>query len=95
MLQLLVGGGGWDEKTVSVSSGQSTDYTCTGDRGVDDGNDIGELSLEHGIEVGGGSKRGETVAAGQVCFFVSIKMRSRVGELGEDTDIGRVFELTT
>lgn len=53
MLEFLIGSGGGDEQTVSVSSGESTDYTCTSDGGVDDRDDIGEFSLEDGIEVGG------------------------------------------
>lgn len=52
MLQFLVGGGGWDEETVSVSSGEPTDYTGSGDGGVYDRDDIGEFSLEDGVKVG-------------------------------------------
>jgi len=62
MLQFLVGGGGWDEETVSVSSGQTAYYTRTGDGGVDDGDDIGELGLEDGVEVGRRCERSEAVA---------------------------------
>ena len=41
MLKFLVGRGGWYKESVSVSSGQTTDYTGSTDRGVDDRDDIG------------------------------------------------------
>lgn len=71
MLQFLVGGGRWDQKTLSVSSGQATDDVGTSDGSVDDWDDVLELGLEDGVEVLGGADGNQTVG---------------VGEGGENTD---------
>lgn len=71
MLQLLVGGGCWDQKTLSVSSGQATNDVGTSDGGVDNWDNVLELSLEDGVEVLGGADGDQAVG---------------VGESGEDTD---------
>ena len=71
MLQLLVGGGCWDQKTLSVSSGQATDDVGTSDGGVDNWDDVLELGLEDGVEVFGGADGNQAVG---------------VGEGGENTD---------
>jgi hypothetical protein len=79
---------------VSIASGQSSDYTCPGDRGVDDGDDIGELGLEDGVKIGGRCERCQAVAR----WSGTTRMRGpesdvRVGEFGKNADIGRVFKL--
>ena len=71
MLQLLVGGGCWDQKTLSVSSGQAADDVGTSDGGVDNWDDVLELGLEDGVEVLGGADGNQAVG---------------VGEGGENTD---------
>jgi hypothetical protein len=42
----LIGGGAGYEKTVTVTGGQTTDDSGSGDSGVDDRDDILELGLE-------------------------------------------------
>lgn len=71
MLQFLVGGGCWHQKTLSVSSGQATDDVGTSDGGVDDRDDVLKLGLEDGVEVLGGADGNQAVG---------------VGEGGENTD---------
>jgi hypothetical protein len=46
VLEFLIGCGGWDEETVTISCGESTNYSCTSNGGVDDGNNVGELGFE-------------------------------------------------
>ena len=65
MLQLLVGGGCWDQKTLSVSSGQATDDMSTSDGGVDNWDDVLELGLEDGVEVFGGADGNQAVGVGE------------------------------
>lgn len=71
MLELLVGGGGWDEETLAVSGGQTTDDVGSCDRGVANWDHVLELGLEDGVEVLGSADGDESVG---------------VGEGGEDTD---------
>lgn len=65
---------------MSVTGGETTDDSGATDGGVDDGHDIGELGFKDRVEVCRRSESCETVG---------------VGELGEDTNVGRVFKLST
>lgn len=80
MLQFLVGGGAGDEETMSVAGGETTDDSSAADGGVDDGHDVGELGFKDRVKVCRRCESCETVG---------------VGELGEDTNVCRVFELGT
>lgn len=46
MLQFLVGGRAGDEKTMSVTGGETTNNSGATDGGVNDGHDIGELGFK-------------------------------------------------
>lgn len=62
MGELLIGRGGGDEETVSVTRGETADDTSAGDGGVHYGDDVGQLGFEDGVEVRGGGEGGEAVA---------------------------------
>jgi len=49
MLQLLVGGGCWDEEAVSVAGCEAPDYAGAGDGGVADGDYVLEFGLEDAV----------------------------------------------
>lgn len=98
MLQFLVGGGAGDEETMSVTSSETTDDSSAADGGVDDGHDIGELGFKDRVKVCRRSESCETVALNRVSLVsrsVTNSFNVRVGELGEDTNVCRVFELGT
>ena len=80
MLKFLVGGGGGYEQTVSVANGEAADETSAGNRAVDDRDDIRELGLKGGVEVGTAADSDKAVG---------------VGETSKDADLGRVFKLAT
>lgn len=63
---------------MSVPGGESTNDSCAADGRVDDGNHIGEFTLEGRVEVGTGLERGQAVA---------------VGEFGKHADVAAVLEL--
>ncbi len=65
MLQLLVGGRSWDQKTLSVSGGQATNDVGAGDCAVADWDDILELGLEDGVEVLGSADGDKGVGVGK------------------------------
>jgi hypothetical protein len=80
VLQFLVGGDGGQEQAVLVAGDEAADGAGLADGDVDDGNVVGELLLEDGVEV---LRRAEgTEAVG-------------VGELGEDTNVVGGFEAST
>lgn len=62
----MVGGGAGDEKTMSVTGGETTDDSSATDGGVDDGHDIGELGFKDRVEVCRRSESCETVALNRV-----------------------------
>ena len=62
MLQLLVGRGGGDEETATVTHGHVADHADARDGGVDYGNVLGELLFEDGVEVLGAADGAEGVA---------------------------------
>jgi hypothetical protein len=80
MLQLLVRRRRRHEEPMSVASGETADDARTADGGVHDGDDLAELRLERGVEVGATLNGDEAV---------------RVCEFGENADIAAVFELET
>jgi hypothetical protein len=80
MLQLLVRRRRRHEEPMSVASGETADDARATDRGVHDGDDLAELRLERGVEVGAALDGDEAV---------------RVCEFGENADIAAVFELET
>lgn len=98
MLQFLVGGGAGNEETMSVTGGETTDDSSAADGGVDDGHDVGELGFKDRVKVCRRSESCETVALDRVslvsCSIIN-SFNIRVGELGEDTNVCRVFELGT
>lgn len=73
---------------MAVSGSQATDDTCSCDCGVDDRDDVRELGFEDRVEVGAGGQSCEAVAG--VSWDV---WDARVGEFGEDSDVGRVLKL--
>lgn len=98
MLQFLVGGGAGDEKTMSVTGGETTNNSGATDGGVNDGHDIGELGFKDRVEVCRRSESREAVALNRVSHVSRPNINNidvRVGELGEDTNVGRVFKLST
>jgi hypothetical protein len=78
VLQLLVRRRRGDEQPVAVARGETADDARAADGGVHDGDDVAELGLEGGVEVGAALDGDEAVG---------------VGELGEDADVAVVFEL--
>ena len=80
MLELLVGGCGGYKKAVSVPCGEAPNDAGTTDGGMDDRDDILELSFECRVEV---------------CRALDCTEGVGVRELGEDADVAAVFELGT
>lgn len=78
VLEFLVGRGGGNEESATVTGGEATDDTGSSDGGVDDRDDVLELGLEDGVKVHGAAGGDEGVG---VC------------EGREDSDFVRVFEL--
>ena len=58
---------------MTVTDGQTANKTSAGDRAVDDGDDVGQLSLEGRVKVGTATDSYETVG---------------VGEASKDADLG-------
>ena len=65
---------------MAVAGGETADDARAADGGVHDGDDVAELRLEGGVEVGAALDGDEAV---------------RVCEFGEDADVAAVFELET
>lgn len=61
-----------------LTGSESTNDSCAADGRVDDGDHIGEFTLEGRVEVGTGLERSQAVA---------------VGEFGEYADVAAVLEL--
>jgi hypothetical protein len=80
VLQLLVCRRRRHEEPMAVASGETADDARATDGGVHDGDDLAELRLERGVEVGATLNGDEAV---------------RVCEFGENADIAAVFELET
>jgi len=80
MLELLISGNGRNDEAVLVAGDEAADGAGFTNGGVDDGDVVGELLLEDGVEVLGGTEGTEAVG---VC------------ELGEDTDVVGRFEAGT
>jgi hypothetical protein len=72
MLQLLIGGDRGHDEAMTVTDHQAANHTGSADGGVDDGDVIGELLLEHGVEVLGCTSCDEAVG---------------IRELGEDANV--------
>jgi hypothetical protein len=80
VLQLLVCRRRRHEEPMAVASGETADDARATDGSVHDGDDLAELRLERGVEVGATLNGDEAV---------------RVCEFGENADIAAVFELET
>ena len=80
VLELLVGRRRRHEKPVAVAGSETADDARAADGGVHDGDDVAELRLERGVEVGAALDGDEAV---------------RVCEFGEHADVAAVFELET
>ena len=80
VLELLVRRRRGHEEPVAVAGGETADDARAADGGVHDGDDLAELGLEGGVEVGAALDGDEAV---------------RVCEFGEDADVAAVFELET
>lgn len=72
MLELLIGGDGGDDKTMTVADDQATNHARGADGGVDDGDVIGKLLLKDRVEVLGCASCDKAVS---------------IRELGEDADV--------
>ena len=72
VLQLLVRRRRQDEQPVAFVRCEAADDVCAANGGVHDGDDVAELGLEGGVEVGAALDGDEVV---------------RVGELGEHADV--------
>lgn len=62
VLEFLVGRCGGYEETVTVTSGETTDDSGSGNGGVDNGYHVLKLSLKDRVKVGGRCKGSKTVA---------------------------------
>ncbi|KAF1777189.1 hypothetical protein GQ600_27707 [Phytophthora cactorum] len=80
VLHLLVRGGAGKQQAALVAHSHASHEAAAGDAGVHDGDMVGQLGLEGAVEVLAAAHAHEAV---------------RVGELGEDTDLIAVLELTT
>lgn len=80
VLQLLVGGGTGHEETVPVASGETSNNPRSSNGSVHDRNDVRQFALKDAVKVLGATDGNEAV---------------RVCQLGEDSNVVAVFELST